>query len=126
MGGRISALTAVVGGALSVKPLIAVIEGEVKTIGKAIGAKKAYKTLMDKINENQIDFEKPYGFIWSGQTEEGIDTFIKENAEELNIPIDKAEKYVIGSTIGTHVGPGAVGIAFFDKQARKLIKKVLL
>ena len=115
MGGRISALTAVVGGALSVKPLIAVIDGEVKTIGKGIGTKKAYKMLMEKITENQIDFQKPYGFIWSGLTEDGIDMFIEENASELNIPKDKAQKYVIGSTIGTHVGPGAVGIAFFDK-----------
>ena len=115
MGGRISALTAVVGGALSVKPLIAVIEGEVKTIGKAIGAKKANKALMEKICENQIDFEKPYGFIWSGLSEDGIDTFIKENASTLNVDEEKTNKYALGSTIGTHVGPGVVGFAFFDK-----------
>lgn len=28
----------------------------------------------------------------------------------------EAAKYMMGCTIGTHIGPGAVGIAYFDKK----------
>ncbi|MDE7182650.1 MAG: DegV family protein, partial [Clostridia bacterium] len=28
---------------------------------------------------------------------------------------DNIPSYMIGSTIGTHVGPGAIGVAFFEK-----------
>lgn len=113
MGGRISALSAVIGGALSVKPLIAVVDGKIETIGKAMGSKKAYKLLMEKINEHQIDFDMPSGFIWSGFTMDSLESFKAESEamwEGHDIPA-----YILGSTIGTHIGHGAVGIAFFAK-----------
>lgn len=44
-GGRISAAVAFAGTLLSIKPVVAVADGEVKLIGKAMGSKKANNLL---------------------------------------------------------------------------------
>ena len=115
-GGRISAATAFVGEMLSIKPMIAVIDGEVKVIGKCHGLKKGYLSICDHIkNKGGIDFDMPHGLIWSGNDDSHIKAFktISERVWKENV--DDISSFSIGSTIGTHVGPGAVGIAFFEK-----------
>lgn len=115
MGGRISAVSALVGEVLSIKPLVAVIDGKVKNIGKAMGTKKAINQVKNIILNDGIDFDMPYGIIWSGSSEDNLNMFIKDCSslwEESGIEI---QKYKMGSTIGTHVGPGAVGLAYFIK-----------
>jgi fatty acid-binding protein DegV len=60
-----------------------------------------------------IDFTMPYGVIWTGLDEEVANNYATECAALLNG--NTAPKYIIGSTIGTHVGPGVFGWAFFQK-----------
>ena len=50
-GGRISTLTAFAGELLSIKPVISVINGEVKMIGKAMGSKKSNNLLMQFVQK---------------------------------------------------------------------------
>lgn len=115
-GGRISAATAFVGEILSIKPMIAVIDGEVKVIGKCHGIKKGYLSLCDLVhNKGGIDFDMPHGLVWSGNNDSNINSFKtiserfwKENESDIGL-------FRLGSTIGTHVGPGAIGVAFFEK-----------
>ena len=115
-GGRISAATAFVGEMLSIKPLVAVIDGEVKVIGKCHGIKKGYLLVCDSVKENGgIDFSMPHGLIWAGNDNTNIknfkvisERFWKENEDDILL-------HRIGCTIGTHVGPGAIGVAFFEK-----------
>ena len=60
-----------------------------------------------------IDFSMPYVLGYSGLS----DAFLKKYiADSENLWKGKAESipyYLIGSTIGTHVGPGAIAVAFF-------------
>ncbi len=115
-GGRVSAATAFIGGMLNVKPLIAVIGGEVKSIAKAMGTKKAFKTLTEVIKaEGEVDFEKPCGMIWSGNDKSAMDKYKEEQAVIFEGANKEIPEHIIGSTIGVHVGPGAVGFAFFKK-----------
>lgn len=111
-GGRISATTAFVGEMLSIKPVIGVIEGEVKVIGKARGNKKGNLLLNSIIEENGgINFDMPYGLIYSGNDKTNIE---KYKEDSINIFAgNKPDAYCLGCTIGTHIGPGAVGVAFF-------------
>ena len=114
-GGRISAAAAVAGELFSIKPIISVIDGEVKVIGKCMGLKKAFVHLNNLIqNKGGIDLSLPYGAIWSGTDETNIEKYLNDNSSFWNKNIDIA-KYVLGGTIGTHIGPGAVGLAFFEK-----------
>lgn len=116
MGGRISAATAFVGEMLSIKPMIAVLDGEVKVVGKCHGLKKGFIAICDAVNKKGgIDFDMPHGLIWSGIDQTNINNFKiaseklwKENESDISLS-------QLGSTIGSHIGPGAIGIAFFEK-----------
>ena len=113
-GGRISAATAFFGEMLSIKPIVGVIDGKVEVVGKAKGNKKGNQYLISKVDEvGGIDFDMPYGLLYSGNDETNINKFTDE-CEYLFANI-KPSSYCLGCTIGTHIGPGAVGIAFFSK-----------
>jgi fatty acid-binding protein DegV len=106
----------VVGSLLQIKPIISVLDVEVKNIGKTMGLKKGFNQLIDMVNGlGGINFDYPYGIIYSGNDKTNLEKFLL-NAKEL-WEQDTLEpfKSQLGSTIGTHIGPGAIGIAFFTK-----------
>lgn len=116
-GGRVSSTAATIGTLLSIKPMIAVIDGEVIVTGKAIGLKKGFKLLNSVIKKKgTIDFSKPALFVYSGNDTTNIDKYICESHELFHGHLDHMKKSILGSTIGTHVGPGAIGVAFFVKK----------
>lgn len=115
-GGRISAVAAFAGGLLSLKPVIAVIDGEVKLIGKALGSKKGNNLLTKLVEEKGgIDFSMPFGVIWSGLDDSMLKKYVEDSAHLWKNETDNVPAYILGGTIGTHVGPGAIGVAFFEK-----------
>ena len=115
-GGRISSAVAFAGELLSVKPVIGVVDGEVKVLGKALGSKKGNNLLNKLIQEsNGIDFDMPFGTLWSGLSTVMLDKYIQDSASLWQDSTDAVPRYQLGATIGTHVGPGAVGFAFFEK-----------
>lgn len=115
-GGRISSAVAFTGELISLKPLVGVVNGEVKLIGKALGSKKG-NNLLNKLiaDSNGIDFSMPYGTIWSGLDSSSLDKYITNSANLWRGNAEFLPKYQLGATIGTHVGPGAIGVAFFEK-----------
>lgn len=115
-GGRISAAVAFAGEVLSLKPVVAVVDGEVKLVGKALGSKKGNNLLNRLVQEKGgIDFTKPYGTIYSGLDRTTLDKYVKDSAALWAEHTDDVPVHILGGTIGTHVGPGAVGVAFFRK-----------
>lgn len=115
-GGRISAVTALAGEVFSIKPVVGIVDGEVKMIGKAMGSKKGnnlLNTLVEK--KGGIDFDMPYGVVWSGTDNSVLNKYVEDSAYLWEGHTDKVPAYMMGSTIGTHVGPGAIGVAFFEK-----------
>lgn len=115
-GGRISKATAFAGELLNIKPVISVENGEVKLVGKARGSKKANNLLNELIDKKgSIDFSMPYTTLYSGLSDAMLKKYIEDEKdlwenETKDIPICN-----VGSTIGTHVGPGAIGVVFFSK-----------
>ena len=115
-GGRISAVAAFAGEMLSLKPLIAVIDGEVKVTGKAMGFRKGLALLNKQIDETKgIDFSMPITAIYSGETE-NLEKFIQTSQRIWDGVSGEVPKSQLGATIGTHVGPGVAGISFFEIQ----------
>lgn len=116
-GGRVSNVVGFVGGMLSIKPLVAIQDGNVEVIGKARGTKNGNSMLTKEIEKaGGIDFSMPYALGYSGLEDNLLQKYIKDseaiwkgNTEELPIG-------TIGGTIGTHAGPGAFGIAFFAAE----------
>ena len=99
---------------LSIKPIVGIIDGKVEVVGKAKGNKKGNQYLISKVNEIcGINFDMPYGLLFSGNVHNNINKFV-DDCEYLFANI-KPNTYSLGCTIGTHIGPGTVGIAFFTK-----------
>lgn len=112
-GGRISSIAAVAGEMLSIKPVISVENGEVKLVGKAIGSKKGNNLLNQLIQKEGVDFSMPYVLGYSGLSDVYLKKYITDSEALWKGKTQGLPYYLIGSTIGTHVGPGAIAAAFF-------------
>ena len=115
-GGRISAATAIIGGALSIKPIISVIDGKVEVIGKAVGAKRGELMLASMVDKTSgIDFDMPYCLVYTGNDDFAAKKFAKNFKSIWYGHEEDVRALVIGSTIGVHVGPGVIGVVYFEK-----------
>lgn len=116
-GGRISGAAAIAGQLLSIKPVVGIVDGEVKALGKAMGSKKGNNLLNKLVEEKKgIDFEMPYATVWTGLEKTTLEKYIRDSARLWKEHVEEIPSYIVGATIGTHIGPGAVGVAFFEKE----------
>lgn len=115
MGGRISPTVAFAGELFSVKPVVCVDGGEVQLLQKAIGFKKGQSIVNSLVKESGgIDFSMPYGVVWSG-LDESVATKYIEFSKDIFASAQNIPTYMMGCTIGTHIGPGIVGISYFER-----------
>lgn len=116
-GGRISGAVALAGNLLSIKPVIAIQNGEVAILGKARGSKQANNLIVEQISAaGGIDFSMPYFLGYTGLSQDLIRKYIADNAALWEKETDSLPVNSVGATIGTHVGPGAIAVAFVAKQ----------
>ena len=116
-GGRISKTVALAGTMLNIKPVLSVIHGEIRMLGKARGSKSGNNLLMQEIDKaGGIDFKKPVLFGYSGLSDTLLLKYIKDSKHIWEASLHEVRYTTIGSVIGTHIGPGAVIAAFFKKQ----------
>ncbi len=116
-GGRISAAVAFAGGVLNIKPVVCVDKGEIKMLGKARGSKQGNNLLVQEIEKaGGVDFEKPVLLGYTGLTDTLLEKYVEDSKALWSHAKSTLNTAVIGSTIGTHVGPGAVAVAFFKKN----------
>ena len=112
-GGRLPAAVAVAGGMLGIKPLITIQDGKVAMAGKARGLPGAYVALFKKVEEMggiSPAFPALADYTVSPREVTPIQTYLRDNLQQEDLLVRQ-----IGCVIGTHAGPGAFGIAFFDK-----------
>ena len=113
-GGRISKTAAWAGTMLAIKPVISIVKGEVVILGKARGSKNGNNMLMQNVKESGgIDFAMPYCLGYTGLDDTLLQKYIRDSAVLWEGKTDNLPITTIGSTIGTHAGPGAIGVAFF-------------
>ena len=114
-GGRISKAAAMAGSLLSIKPVIAIQRGEVAILGKARGSKQGNNLLAEQIRQTGgIDFGKPFVLGYTGLSDALLRKYIKDHESFWKSSVDALETSSVGGTIGTHIGPGAIGVAFFS------------
>ena len=112
-GGRISGAAAIAGGILSIKPVITIRDGAVAVAGKARGSKNGGNLLSQLIEKHGVDFSMPYTLGYTGLSN---DTLLKYRDDSARLWVghtDELPIMLIGSVVGTHAGPGALGVAFF-------------
>lgn len=116
-GGRISRTTAFLGEALSIKPVVTVSDGEVVMLGKARGSRNGSSFLIREIEKaDGVDFDKPFCLGYTGLDDSMLKKYIKDSEALWVGHTDTLPICSIGATIGTHVGPNAIAVAFFDKK----------
>ena len=115
-GGRVSKAVAFAGGVLSIKPVIAIENGEVTILGKARGSKQGNNFLVQKIKECGIDFEKPYFLGYTGLNDSLLKKYIEDSKDLWAEHTQSLAISTVGGTIGTHAGPGAIAVAFFAQK----------
>lgn len=115
-GGRLSAAAGAVGTLLNVKPVVAAEDGLIVQLGKARGSKNGRNLLNQKVEQaGGVDFSMPLALGYTGLSDAVLKKYIDDSAAlwaghtEGELPV-----HTIGATIGTHVGPGAVAVAFFQ------------
>lgn len=115
-GGRLSAVSAIAGTILSVKPLLTINEkGGLSVMEKVSGRRKAIRALAQKAIDGLTDTSYPVYVIDADCKEEGdeLARLIAERRPDANIV-----RQIVGPVIGSHCGPGTLGVVFVgDKRA---------
>lgn len=115
-GGRISKTVAFAGGVLNIKPVVTVQDGAVALIGKARGSRNGNNLLVEKIREaGGVDFGRPVLLGYTGLSSTLLEKYVDDSKALWADHVDKLDGCLLCSVIGTHVGPGAVAVAFFRK-----------
>ncbi len=115
IGGRISAAKAIAGELLNIKPVVTVENGEVETLGKARGQRKGMELFREFIDKYKPDFSDFCTLAYTGVDPSGAKLFLELNADLFQKFGFVPTPCTIGGTIGTHIGPGTVAIAFYEK-----------
>ena len=116
LGGRLSSAAAFAGNVLMIKPVITIEDGIVKVIGKARGSKNSHNMLTEFVQKSGgIDFDKPICLAYSGFSKEMLDKYVVDSKILYEGNEDKLQYAVVGATIGTYAGPGAIALAYFEK-----------
>ena len=113
-GGRCSAVTALMGNALKLKPRIAVADGKMGVSKKYRGNQK--KTVIDYVKDMEEDLkraERARVFITHSGIAPGVIDEVKAYLESLQ-HFDAIYVTRAGGVISSHCGPGTLGVLFVE------------
>ncbi len=114
-GGRMTAMTAAIGTALDIKPILHVDdEGHLIPVDRVRGRKRSLRALFDHMLESCINPEEQIIFIGHGDSlndAEFLEKIIRNKFKVKDVVISN-----IGPIIGTHSGPGTIALFFFGTE----------
>ena len=114
-GGRVSAVTAVAGSALGIKPILHVDnEGHLIKIGTKRGRAASIDDLCNRMKALAIDPAEQTVFISHGDCAEEAEYLAKRVKETMNVR-EVVISY-IGPVIGAHSGPDTMALFFLGKE----------
>ena len=108
--GRIGKAQAFVGGLLNVKPILTLDDGVVAPLERARGRNKAVARLLERLSETAGGVPLRVAVVHGDAPAEAAAL-----AEQIRSRVRVAEMItaVLGPTIGTHAGPGTLGIVYY-------------
>ena len=114
-GGRIGGGRRLIGSMLSIKPLLEVQEGTVEAVASVRTKRKAVDRLLEIAREKTQGAQALHmGVIHAASEEEG--RALAERVREMFDPVELVENELT-PVIGTHGGPGTVGLCYYDEAA---------
>ena len=121
-GGRLTAMSALFGTILQIKPIIKLTTaGTLIPTTKVAGRNKALLTMVNEVADRASEADDLPIFIMHGDCL----TEAERVTEKLKSLLPKADIRLmdVGPVIGTHCGPGTIGICFIDGQRPEPIKE---
>ncbi len=116
-GGRLSKTAAFAGSLLNIKPVISLENGEINILGKARGSKQGNNFLVKEIEKaGGVDFSMPLLLGYTGHDNYMLEKYVEDSRFLWEGNVETLRETCIGSVIGTHVGPGAIAVAFFKAE----------
>ena len=112
-GGRLSKAAGTVGSMLGIRPILTLKDGALEVAAKARGSKGAVTLTNKLIRQMVIDESMPVGLGYTGCDRSVAEVYLTAPDSPwygCDVPI-----YQVGSTVGTHAGPGMFLITFFEK-----------
>ena len=115
-GGRVSAMTAVAGSALGIKPMMHVDnDGHLIKIGIKRGRRASIDELCDRMQELAIDPAEQLVYISHGDCEEEAKYLAERIKQKMGVKQPILISHV-GPVIGAHSGPGTMALFFLGKE----------
>ena len=110
-GGRISAVEAIVGTALNIKPILSVDgEGKLTVMAKVRGSRKALEYVLSRLSAEGKDLEGQTAIVAHADNPADAETLadlVRQTGLVKDVLISK-----IGPIIGTHTGAGMTALVF--------------
>ena len=113
-GGRIGGAKRILGTALNVKPILQFIDGEIDSLTQERTKRKAIARIME-IADERLDGRNMMeaAIVDIDSPDEGD---IVANMVELRFSPSIIHRSTVSPVVGTHVGPGAIGFAFYPEE----------
>ena len=116
-GGRMPKALASAATILSIRPVIGTVDGKVALLGQARGPKKGQNVLTKVVRQHGgVNFALPFRLAYSGGGRDLLERYWEENDDLHAEWHDEPPISMLGPVIGTHSGPGAIAVAFFEND----------
>jgi fatty acid kinase fatty acid binding subunit len=115
-GGRIGKAAAMAGALLNIKPILGIEDGEVVPRKRVRGSQKAFLEFVRAFEADSVDRPSlKVGIAHADAPERlaALRTLVARTRPQAEMELET----MLGAVVGTHAGPGAVGLFWFDDSA---------
>jgi fatty acid kinase fatty acid binding subunit len=112
-GGRIGKAAAMAGTLLNIKPILAIEDGEVVPVKRVRGAHKAFLEFTEALEAGSTDAPTLKIGIAHAEAPGRLEA-LRELSARVRPHAEIEVESVLGAVVGTHAGPGTVGLFWFD------------
>jgi len=112
-GGRIGKAAAMAGGLLNLKPILGIRNGEVVALKRVRGNHRAFLEFVRAFEEESVDRSSlRVGIAHAAALDRlaALRELVRRTRPQAQIEIET----MLGAVVGTHAGPGTVGLFWFD------------
>lgn len=115
-GGRVSKLSAVVGGMLGIKPILYVSDtGHLIPYAKVRGRRQSLDSMAKQMKEKYLPGQNEEIYICDGDARKDSE-YLGEQIKKMMPDVKRVRYGNVGAVIGTHSGPGTVALFFIGKD----------
>jgi len=116
-GGRISKTSAIIGSMINIKPILHIDnEGRLVPLSTARGRKKSLSTICNDMLESMGKYKDEHDIICIAHGDAQEDAEYLANMVREKLPHKQIIINFISPSIGSHSGPGAIGLCFMGEK----------